>query len=141
MSDPASPEFTRALAFVYFFLAQNGDAEGLTSEEIERIILKVGEWSGGDGGAAPGGEAGSAESESWAATVADVRRTWAHFRGLSEDEESAELAAHAAFLREMLPAEDQRALVVDDLIAVAQADGRTSDVEEALISYVREALG
>ena len=130
MVQPLNVEFTRSLAFIYFFLAQNGDADGLTAREVERIIEKVGEWSGSEDG-----------SGEWGAEVAEIRATWQHFRGLTEEQESAELLVHANTLRELLPGTDQRALVIEDLVAVAQADGQTSEVEEALITYVREALG
>ncbi len=37
--------YTHALAYVYFFLAQYGDSEGVTADESASIVLKIHDWN------------------------------------------------------------------------------------------------
>ncbi len=48
---------------------------------------------------------------------------------------------HAAALRDFFPDAQHREEILADMLAIAEADGRTSDVEQALITLLREQLG
>jgi len=118
-------ELTHALAFLYLAAAQATDGT-LTPEEMrtlaDKLHKRTPELSLDDLG-----------------TV--LRQTVGAYKAIGSTEAKLEQAnAHAATLRDAID-EKMRQAIVDDLLAIAQADGRVSDEEVAFIGTIAMKMG
>lgn len=129
---PAHVDLTHSIAFVLLYLAQRGDDEGATDDElatIEERVQRVNERL----------MAGSEDAP--ALTKAEVDETRSYFFAMTEDEQRAELDFHLDAIRDKLPRTEARYTLVKDLIAVAEADGVTTEGEKQIVLQVFKALG
>lgn len=109
------------LSFIYLSFAAHSDHE-LSAVEIETIAEKVGEWGSGDN---PG--------------VA-LREAFDFWKDTTGDDEAMVVAAACMSMRENMP-EEARALVYQDLVAVAEADNVVKPREVEGLELLKSQLG
>ena len=118
-------ELTHALAFLYLAAAQATDGT-LTADEMRTLAEKLGT------------QAPELTLEELGLVL---RQSVDAYKALGTVEQKLERAhAHAETLRDALD-EAQRKAIVDDLLAIARADGRVSDEEVAFIATIGMKMG
>lgn len=128
--DPLS--FTHSLAYIYLFMAHHGDAEGVTTDELQKVVEKVREWND---------QFAPNAALSMQLTLREVNDTARYFAELTLEEEKQELALHLLSLRKFLPERRHKEAVVRDLVAIAEADGKVTGSEKAFVALVYQGLG
>lgn len=127
---PVNMSFTHSLAYLYLFMAHHGDRSGFTGSEAEVITVKIAEWNQ---------QYTDSIDSAVQVSVREIDETWRYFLDLTSDEEAAEFAMHAQILRGKLPVAARRA-VLNDMVAVAKADGVVTQVEDQIIGVVYRAM-
>lgn len=118
-------ELTQALAFLYIAAAQATDGT-LTPDEMRTLASKLQE---------------RAPELSLDDLGVVLRQTVGTYKAIGTVEEKLERAhAHAQMLRDTID-ESLRQGIVDDLLAIARADGRVSDEEVAFIGTIAMKMG
>lgn len=118
-------ELPHALAFLYIAAAQATDGT-LTPEEMRTLAAKLQE---------------RAPALSLDELGAVLRQTVADYKSIGSVEEKLERAqGHARALRDTAD-ETLRRAIVDDLLAIAQADGSVSDEEVSFMGAIAATLG
>lgn len=109
------------LSLVYLVMAHSTDAE-LSGPEIDAIVQRLGDW-----------KQDLSEEE-----VRDIIRSTLRFYAQGPDEEA--LRESVATIKRSLPV-IQRLAALDDLVYIAQADGRVNEHERAMIDTLAQAWG
>jgi tellurite resistance protein len=118
-------ELTHALAFLYLAAAQATDGT-LTPDEMRTLAEKLGT---------------RAPDLSLEDLGSLLRQTVDAYKAIGSVEEKLERAhAHAETLRDAID-EKMRQAIVDDLLAIARADGNVSDEEVAFIGAIAIKMG
>jgi uncharacterized membrane protein YebE (DUF533 family) len=118
-------ELTHALAFLYIAAAQATDGT-LTAVEMRTLAAKL---------------QARAPALSLDELGAVLRQTVADYKSIGPvDERLARAQAHARALRDTGD-EALRRVIVDDLLAIAQADGSVSDEEVSFMGAIAATLG
>lgn len=115
---PSHFTYGHALAFLYISFAHITD-DDLAPEELAVIIEKVIEWSD--------------NAEATAAAITEALELWKGTSGEEEQELFAECAALIA------NSDFNKEAVLQDLIAVAEADGKIAPGEQMLIKTLENA--
>lgn len=129
---PAYLDLTHSIAFVLLYLAQHGDDAGATEDELEAIEARVQRVNDKL-------MAGSEEAPTL--TRAEVDETRTYFFAMTTEEQRSELDFHLRAIRDKLPKTQERYTLIKDLVAVAEADGVTTEGEKQIVLEVFKALG
>ncbi len=118
-----------ALAFVYFFVAEHGDDQGLTPDERARIAETLTRWL-----------ALGAPASSVGPLDAAMVRALSQVKGMSDEATLTALHKHTRTIRTRLTSDDHRKAVLYDMASVSRADGVITPGERELVTLVQRLL-
>lgn len=127
---PTSASLVDALAYLYFFVAQRGDAAGLTPDERAHIHETLLRWVSFGNQAITGTEIDAAMTSVW-------KHASGLDGGLGGGQSLDALHSHARTVCAALPDLEHRKAVLYDMASVARADGTVSAGEREIVATVQ----